>query len=148
MDAIILHQARGDFRKNLVAEIRKQVERQPLFLTLDIAGISLTPREHFIFVEKRLRCLLEGRSRFQFACARLAPEFKIPVLRDVLRVREAFFLRGLAPVLAGEVRGALPMATIFAFVEVELASEFVVFGHIRAFLPKSGLKGQFCVRYV
>lgn len=79
-----------------------------------------------------LRGLTKSFACLQDACARFASEFKIPVLRDVLRMREAFFLRGLAPVLSGEVRGALPMAAILAFVEVEFAShEFVMFGHIQ-----------------
>jgi hypothetical protein len=45
-------------------------------------------------------------------------------------VREAFFFGRHAPILSGEICGALPESAVLAFVDVEFAShQFVLFGH-------------------
>jgi hypothetical protein len=143
LHAIFLHQPGRDFRQGLVAEEGEKIDPELLFLALHILRIALAECHHRILDEKSLSSAAESGAGRKLAGAGFAPEFKIPVLRYVFRVREAFFLRGHAAVLAAEVSRDLPEATVLALIDVKLsAHQFVVFGH-GDFLRETGQKRGF-----
>ena len=67
---------------------------------------------------------------FDFSEAEFSAQLQIPVLRDLLGFREAFFLGADAAVLAGEIGGALPQPAIGTLVDEELCRQggCVLFG--------------------
>ena len=76
-----------------------------------------------------IRGLLEGFAALYFATLKLAMQFQIPVLSEVLGLGKALFLGAGAVVLSGEVSGALPAVAILALVDMELAAhQFMVSG--------------------
>ena len=89
----------------------------------DVLGVALALGDDLVFALELRGGFAEGFLAADFAVAGLAAQFQIPVLGEVLGLREAVFLGGNAPVLAGEVGGALPVAAVVAPVDVDLAAE-------------------------
>jgi hypothetical protein len=72
------------------------------------------------------------RERFKrLAVVKFSAEPPVPVLGDFLGFGEAFFFRGGAAVLAGEISGALPKVAVRTLVNVDFAAQnSVVFWHV------------------
>ena len=127
---IFLHQSGGNFGHDLVAEERDEVNTEPVSVTFHVFGIALSVRDGFVFAKKLISGVLETLAGLQFSRALFAFEFEIPVLREILRVLEALFLRADTMVLARKIRRALPQMAVVALVEMQFAAhKFVLFGH-------------------
>jgi hypothetical protein len=122
MDPVLLHQAGGDFGDDLVAEEGEQMDTETISVAFHIFGVSLSGGEYVVLALELLGGELEGFAVLQLSGAGLALEFEIPILGDVLRLREALLLRRVAMVAAGEKRRALPEAAVLAPVEVQSAA--------------------------
>jgi hypothetical protein len=90
---------------------------------LNVLGTALALGDDFVFAFEHVGCDAECFSRLDLAGPALPSEIKIPVLCIIFGMGQTFLLGALAPVLAGDVCGALPESAIGSFVNVELSSE-------------------------
>ena len=106
-----------------------------LALDVDLAALAL--RDDVEFAQELVGGFAESFFCFDFSAAGFAAQLQIPVLGDFLGFGEAVFLRAGAAVLAGEIGGALPVAAVRAFVDVDLAAEDVYCSAIVGCPPRS-----------
>ncbi len=130
MDAILLHGSRIDFRKNHWAKDGQQMDVESSFVVFQAGCGALPLGDDFKFFEELTGSNLERLSRFEVAGATFSTELIVPVLGKVFCMSQTFFFGADSPILACEIRRALPMAAVGTLVDVEFAShEHVLFSH-------------------
>jgi hypothetical protein len=124
VNAVFLNLAGVYFRKPHVAKEGNQMDAQPSFVIVHIDAIALAFGDDLVFTLELGGCITECFLRDEFAIAEFAAQPQIPILGEVLGLREALLFCCFTPVPAGEVAGALPVtAVIVAFVDVNFSAE-------------------------
>src|SRR4051794_2681509 len=91
---------------------------EPAPVAGDILRVALPFGDRAVFEFEYLSRFFEALLDLEHACARFAAQREVPVLREVHRLGERVLPGGGAPVLIVEIRGALPVARVLAFVDV------------------------------
>ena len=123
MDAVFLSLGGRDLGEAKGAEKGQQVEAQAGLVALDPAGAPLALGDDLVFAFEKLRSLPEGLFVKQLAAPILFAQRQVPVLGELLRQVQAFFLGADALVAGGEIGRALPEAAVLALVDVDLVTE-------------------------
>jgi hypothetical protein len=84
VDAILLHESRGDFSYHAVAHEGQQVDVQRDRQTLDIFLAALALGDDLELLDEMLRCRAEGHAFLQLTGPVFSHQAEIPVARDIL----------------------------------------------------------------
>ena len=100
LNPVFLDCASGDFREAHVTEERHQVHARARVLAFDIDLVALALGDDVVFTQVLFRGFAESFFCFDFAVAEFAAKLEIPVLGDLLGLREAVFFGAGAAILA------------------------------------------------
>jgi hypothetical protein len=98
------------------------MKADPDAMPFDPSRRAVALGDDLVFLEKLLGGRGEGLLGLEEARARFAPQLEVPVLGDLLGLREALLLRGAPVLFAADRRRALPEAAAAALEELQLAA--------------------------
>ena len=122
-NAVLLYLAGRDLGKSHVAKEGHQMTPEARAVALNVLGIALALGDDLVFALELDSGFGEGFFAAYFTVPDFAAQSQLPVLREVLGLRQAVLLCGNPSVLARKVGGTLPLTAILAPVNVDLAAE-------------------------
>src|ERR1017187_4537789 len=101
MDTILIDLASRDLRKDHAAEERDEMTVGTRVLSARVGCTPLSLRHDVELAQVQLRRLAEQFAAFQLTVAELAAQLQVPVLCELLCLRETVFFGSCAPILSG-----------------------------------------------
>src|ERR1019366_2696074 len=101
MDAIFIDLASRDLRKDHAAEERDEMTVGTRVLAARIGRAALSLSHDVELAQVQLRSFAEQFAAFQLTVAELAAQLQVPVLCELLCLRETVFFGSCAPILSG-----------------------------------------------
>src|SRR4051812_24878952 len=98
-------------------------------MAADVIGVSLPVRNYRELSHELLGRHTESLASVKLAGSLLSAKVKIPILREFLGPIGTFFLGGLAPLRAFNIRITLPEAAPWPLVDSDFAAQQLVFVH-------------------